>query len=77
MIVLYVVKVYVNDRYKSKLKMPVPVELVVVSTPDVIRSDFICFYVILTYVSLYYINKVFVNNVIERLTSDLFFFSFL
>ncbi|KAK3776999.1 hypothetical protein RRG08_049138, partial [Elysia crispata] len=30
MIVLYIVKVYVNQRYKTKLKMPVPIELAVV-----------------------------------------------
>ncbi|GFO10661.1 sulfate transporter-like, partial [Plakobranchus ocellatus] len=30
MIILYIVKVYINQRYKTKLKMPVPVELIVV-----------------------------------------------
>lgn len=30
MIFLYIIKVYVNQRYKTKLKMPVPIELAVV-----------------------------------------------
>uniref|UniRef100_A0A2C9JD61 STAS domain-containing protein n=2 Tax=Biomphalaria glabrata TaxID=6526 RepID=A0A2C9JD61_BIOGL len=39
MIILYVVKVQINDRFKSKLKMPIPVELIVV-----VVSTLICHY---------------------------------
>ncbi|XP_059150724.1 prestin-like isoform X2 [Physella acuta] len=39
MIFLYVVKVYVNDKFKAKLKMPIPVELIVV-----VVSTLVCHY---------------------------------
>lgn len=32
MVILYIVKVQINQRFKHKLKVPVPIELLVVST---------------------------------------------
>ena len=31
MVILYIVKVHINQRFKHKLKIPVPIELLVVS----------------------------------------------
>ena len=31
MVILYIVKVHINQRFKHKLKLPVPIELLVVS----------------------------------------------
>ena len=41
-LVLYLVKTFVNERYKKKLPFPIPVELFVVSARNVSTGSFIC-----------------------------------